>query len=173
VIPGGYRLWNAEHLALGGAVHETLYEAFRNLNDETDEDIAAALAEADDESEEGSLPGLLATYEPTTKRLLVSGFWPRDPGDCPRAPHRGPEGPCEDVAQCGLCGLPSFDLRPEGETYGFHARDCSLPLRHEGACVGGGTGHPPVTVRGWWPGMDDDLRVERDYYATSGKGGSQ
>lgn len=39
---------------------------------------------------------------------------------CPRAPHRGPEGPNEDVSQCPLCWSLSWELRPEGETFGEH-----------------------------------------------------
>lgn len=72
-----------------------------------------------------------------------------DPQGCPEGPHRGPEGPNEDLVQCPRCWSISWALRPEGETFGHHLPDCSLPLRHEGYCVGGGSGHPPAAkVRG-------------------------
>lgn len=78
----------------------------------------------------------------------LSRIWPYSGQECPKGPHRGPEGPCEDIAQCGLCGSPTFAMRPKGETWGTHAADCSLPERHERACVGGGNGHPVGKVRG-------------------------
>lgn len=78
--------------------------------------------------------------------------------------HRGPEGPCEDLGQCSKCGSITFSLRPEGETIGFHAEDCSLPIRHERDCVGGGIGHPPGIIRGYWPGMDGDIENARRAY---------
>jgi hypothetical protein len=68
------------------------------------------------------------------------------PQDCPNAPHRGPQGPNEDISSCWLCAGPSWALRPEGETFGRHAPDCSLAERHPGYCVGGGTGHPDAEV---------------------------
>lgn len=72
--------------------------------------------------------------------------------------HQTPSGPNEDVGMCGRCGFPMGVLRPEGESFGLHLDDCSLPERHRGECVGGGTGHPPARViRGWWPGMEDDI----------------
>ena len=84
------------------------------------------------------------------------------PSQCPGGPHRGPEGPNEDIAMCFACGSPSWSLRPENEQIGLHAADCSLPRRHEGYCVGGGDGHPPTeVVRGWWRGMDADVAAER------------
>src|SRR4051812_20630762 len=67
--------------------------------------------------------------------------------------HLFPSGPNEDIGQC-RCGAPIGVLRPEGETYGWHIADCSLPLRHRGYCVGGGSGHEiPTTekIRGWFP----------------------
>lgn len=74
-----------------------------------------------------------------------------NPADCPKAPHRGPQGPNEDIAQCPLCGSPTWTLRPWGETYGHHREDCSLPIWHEGLCEPGGHGHPPApVVRGYW-----------------------
>lgn len=70
--------------------------------------------------------------------------------NCPR-PHRWPEGPNEDTGNCPLCGFLSWELRPEGQTYGYHDADCSLPLRHESYCEGGGDGHPPAAlIRGYW-----------------------
>lgn len=72
-----------------------------------------------------------------------------NPDNCPRGPHRGPEGPNEDITMCPGCGSPTFVLRPWGETFGNHLSDCSLPVWHESYCVGGGTGYPPARlVRG-------------------------
>ena len=71
-------------------------------------------------------------------------------GPCDRV-HRPPEGPNEDIGQC-RCWRLTFEMRPEGETYGHHLPDCSLPLRHESYCRPGGDGHPPApTIRGYWP----------------------
>lgn len=82
--------------------------------------------------------------------------WPHLPDQCPDGPHRRPEGPNEDVDQCLQCGSLSWCLRPEGETYGEHLPDCSLPLRHESHCRPGGAGHPAATkIRGYWPGATD------------------
>lgn len=77
----------------------------------------------------------------------------RDPSiPCPRGPHRIPQGPNEDIAQCPVCLAPDYVLRPPGETFGEHLPDCSLPERHEGRCVGGGNGHPRAPlVRGYFP----------------------
>lgn len=73
------------------------------------------------------------------------------PARCPDGPHRGPEGPNEDVDQCRKCWSLSWRLRPEGQTYGEHLSDCSLPVRHESQCKPGGDGHPPAAkVRGYW-----------------------
>jgi hypothetical protein len=73
--------------------------------------------------------------------------------ECSRAPHRGPEGPNEDMSQCPQCWGFSWELRPEGETYGRHADDCSLPVRHESYCQPGGQGHPDAPkLRGYFPG---------------------
>ena len=68
------------------------------------------------------------------------------PATCPEGPHRGPEGPNEDLAQCPRCWGVSWELRPEGETFGHHLPDCSLPLRHSGCCEPGGAGHPPAEL---------------------------
>lgn len=78
--------------------------------------------------------------------------WFIPPDECPDRPHRGPQGPNEDLSQCGRCGLPSWQMRPDGEEYGGHTPDCSLPRRHEGHCAPGGSGHPaPAVMRGYWP----------------------
>ena len=66
---------------------------------------------------------------------------------CPLGPHRGPEGPNEDLGQCPKCWGLSYRMRPEGEEFGGHIPDCSLPRRHESYCVGGGNGHPPAEKR--------------------------
>lgn len=66
--------------------------------------------------------------------------------DCPKGPHRGPQGPNEDLAQCGACWSPSYAMRPETETFGNHLLDCSLSLRHESYCAQGGAGHPRAKV---------------------------
>lgn len=81
--------------------------------------------------------------------------------DCPEV-HRGPEGPNEDFGSCQHCGDINWELRPEGQTYGHHLPDCSLPNRHASYCVGDGDGHPPAAlIRGYWPGdhavIDDSL----------------
>lgn len=93
---------------------------------------------------------------------------PEHPGSspCPHGPHRGPQGPNEDLSQCSRCWAPSWSLRPPGETIGLHAADCSLPERHERECVGGGHGHPPAkVVRGYWPGMEADIEAARARHA--------
>jgi hypothetical protein len=74
------------------------------------------------------------------------------PSECPRGPHRGPEGPNEDLSQCLLCWSPSYSMRAWGETYGEHLPDCSLPIWHESYCEPGGHGHPKAPkIRGYWP----------------------
>jgi hypothetical protein len=71
---------------------------------------------------------------------------------CPNQPHRHPQGPNEDVSSCPACGALTYEMRPEGETYGDHLSDCALPLRHESYCQPGGAGHPTAPViRGFWP----------------------
>jgi len=83
-----------------------------------------------------------------------------DRSACPKGPHRPPEGPNEDLAQCAECWSPTYAMRPEGETYGEHLPDCSLPLRHESYCQPGGSGHPPaVKVRGYWPAAEHQARL--------------
>ena len=73
--------------------------------------------------------------------------WPPIPeAECPYAPHRGPEGPNEDVYQCSVCWNGSYSKRPSNETFGYHLADCSLPIDHESYCVGGGAGHPAAEV---------------------------
>lgn len=69
---------------------------------------------------------------------------------CPLGPHRPPQGPNEDLAQCYKCGSISYSRRPEGEEYLGHIPDCSLPVDHLGYCKPGGKGHPaPKTRRGF------------------------
>lgn len=75
-----------------------------------------------------------------------------DPENCPRGPHRVPQGPNEDLAQCPECWGISYAMRPSSETFGHHMADCSLPIDHESYCVGGGQGHPDApTIRGYLP----------------------
>lgn len=74
-------------------------------------------------------------------------FNPLPPGTpCPDGPHRGPEGPNEDIGLCTKCGSPHRKMRPADEEFGRHAADCSLPRRHESYCEPGGSGHPPAAV---------------------------
>jgi hypothetical protein len=65
---------------------------------------------------------------------------PVDPADCTKE-HPEPAGPNMDLGQCMTCWMPVGVMRPEGETYGWHSDDCSLPLRHAGYCKPGGRGH--------------------------------
>lgn len=89
-------------------------------------------------------PSWIEETEDSNEPLKVFSPW-----DCPDGPHRGPEGPNEDLGQCAKCWSLSHVLRPEGETFGHHLSDCSLPIRHGGECIGGGTGHPAAPkVRG-------------------------
>lgn len=84
----------------------------------------------------------------------------------PCSEHRQPEGPNEDIGWCSKCQRPVGVLRPQGETYGLHADDCSLPNRHRGRCVGGGDGHPPAElIRGWWSGYEKDMRRAKEKWA--------
>lgn len=62
-------------------------------------------------------------------------------------PHRGPQGPNEDMGVCSKCWGMSWALRPDDESFGWHISDCSLDLRHESYCVGGGNGH--AMPQGW------------------------
>lgn len=79
------------------------------------------------------------------------GMFTQDPATCSYGPHRVPQGPNEDVAVCYACGGVSWTLRPVGETFGTHFPDCALPVRHEGQCEHGGTGHPEAPrIRGHW-----------------------
>lgn len=84
----------------------------------------------------------------------MNSFLNRIPlGEC-RREHRWPAGPNEDIGVCPECWTPIGVLRPEGESFGWHTDDCSLPLRHPGECEGAGAGHvlPPGTkIRGYWP----------------------
>jgi hypothetical protein len=65
---------------------------------------------------------------------------PISPLDCTED-HPEIAGPNMDMGQCGQCWTPIGVMRPEGETYGWHADDCALPLRHPGYCEHGGSGH--------------------------------
>ena len=85
---------------------------------------------------------------------------PVSPDDCTSPSHDRKFGPCTDVGQC-RCGMPVAALRPNGETYGFHADDCASPERHYGPCSPGGDGHPVGKIRGYWPGMDDEIAAAR------------
>lgn len=80
--------------------------------------------------------------------MSIREIWPyaERPDECPNAPHRGPQGPNEDLAQCGLCLMPSYSMRPAGETFGEHLPDCSLPIGHPSYCEPGGNGHPRAEV---------------------------
>ena len=66
---------------------------------------------------------------------------------CPHGPHRGPQGPNEDLGMCHVCWMPSYTRRPAGEEFGGHIDDCSLPGDHASYCIGGGVGHPEPVVR--------------------------
>lgn len=110
------------------------------------------------------LPALAAAYASATWACVGCGYHNRGricthcarPLLCPAAPHRGPEGPNEDLDLCRHCMSPSHRLRPEGETYGHHLPDCSLPLRHPSYCRPGGAGHPPAAlIRGYWPDQEE------------------
>lgn len=75
------------------------------------------------------------------------------PETCPDGPHRPPQGPNEEVSMCSRCWGLSWEMRPEGETYGEHLPDCAhKDPRHTGYCIPGGAGHPRAAViRGYWP----------------------
>lgn len=80
----------------------------------------------------------------TTQESIARGFsllFPHYGGPCPDGPHRGPQGPNEDLAQCGKCGMVSFGMRPSNETFGEHLDDCSLDIHHPSYCAPGGKGH--------------------------------
>ena len=66
--------------------------------------------------------------------------------DCLSHAHRGPQGPNEDISWCAKANLPTYSLRPAGETFGHHLPDCSLPIDHPSYCQPGGNGHPPAKV---------------------------
>lgn len=74
------------------------------------------------------------------------GDKPCEPGTCEVLP-RGPAGPNEDIGQCSKCWHMGAVLRPDGESFGWHGDECSLPMRHYGYCERGGTGH--VMPDGW------------------------
>lgn len=83
------------------------------------------------------------------------------PSACPAGPHRGPEGPNEDLSQCSRCLMPSWSKRPATEQFGLHLDNCSLPIDHESCCKPGGEGHSPegILVRGFWRNMDADIEA--------------
>lgn len=82
----------------------------------------------------------------------MSWTTPVTPELCPCHPHRGPQGPNEDLAQCPHCWSISHRRRPDGETFGRHLPDCSLDIDHDSYCEPGGSGHPPAPIiRGYWP----------------------
>lgn len=87
-----------------------------------------------------------------------------DPDECTSLHHQNQHGPCTDTGQCPLCHFPVPRLRPKGETYGLHAEDCALPERHYGPCEHGGAGHAPGVVRGYWPGMNEDIARAREHH---------
>jgi hypothetical protein len=65
----------------------------------------------------------------------ATAWWEFTREECPdRADHRWPQGPNEDVSICGMCGSGTYMMRPEGETFGDHEKDCVLPPRHRGFC---------------------------------------
>lgn len=85
---------------------------------------------------------------------VADSFWSYadKPDECPKAPHRPPEGPNEELSQCMLCSAISFTRRPAGEEYYGHIADCSLPRDHLSYCKPGGAGHPkPEKRRGHFP----------------------
>ncbi|QMU97831.1 hypothetical protein FVO59_11905 [Microbacterium esteraromaticum] len=65
---------------------------------------------------------------------------PIEPRDCTK-PHPEPAGPNMDLGQCADCWMPIGVMRPDGESFGWHSADCSLPMRHSGYCQPGGVGH--------------------------------
>ena len=66
--------------------------------------------------------------------------------DCSTHAHRGPQGPNEDISWCTKANLPTYSIRPAGETFGNHLADCSLPIDHHSYCQPGGSGHPPAKL---------------------------
>lgn len=90
--------------------------------------------------------------------------------ECPNGPHRPPQGPNEDIAQCHTCWAMTWALRPEGEQHGLHTDDCSLPQRHTGYCAPGGNGHAPApVVWGYWgPSTEADIAAARQKHERSG-----
>ena len=68
------------------------------------------------------------------------------PSEC-RQIHSDLAGPNMDIGQCPDCWMPTGVMRPYGESFGWHTDDCSLPMRHAGYCVPGGSGH--VIPDGW------------------------
>ncbi|MCE3550713.1 hypothetical protein LWC33_04490 [Pseudonocardia sp. RS11V-5] len=51
--------------------------------------------------------------------------WPPIPaGECPHGPHRGPQGPDEDLSQCPQCWSASWTFRAEGDSSGEYLPYC-------------------------------------------------
>lgn len=71
---------------------------------------------------------------------------PINPSECTED-HPDLAGPNMDIGQCARCWMPMGAMRPDGESYGWHLDDCSLPMRHAGYCEPGGSGH--VMPDGW------------------------
>lgn len=92
------------------------------------------------------MDAIWATIESDRERDPDTWKYRNNPGECPDQPHRGPQGPNEDLAQCIKCMRISWSKRPAGQTFGLHSADCSLPADHESYCVGGGIGHEPATI---------------------------
>lgn len=92
------------------------------------------------------MDAIWATIESDRERDPDTLKFRNNPHECPDQPHRGPQGPNEDLAQCIKCLRISWSKRPAGETFGLHSADCSLPADHESYCVGGGIGHEPAPI---------------------------
>lgn len=87
-----------------------------------------------------------ATAPPASEPLA----WLSDPGitaeNCPYGPHRGPQGPNEDLAQCFHCGTISHRMRPWGDTFCGHLDECGLPIWHASLCAPAELPHPTSTA---------------------------
>jgi hypothetical protein len=76
----------------------------------------------------------------------VADLKPISFSECDRE-HANLGGPNMDIGQCPKCWAPMGVMRPDGESFGWHTEDCSLPMRHAGYCKPGGKGH--VIPDGW------------------------
>lgn len=75
------------------------------------------------------------------------------PTTCKYGPHRGPQGPNEDLAQCFRCGAVSHRMRAWGDTFGAHSIDCGLPIWHGDYCSRANVPHvTSALVRLAWDG---------------------